>query len=231
MFKAGAGDPSDVRMDDLRQGRVGDCYLIASLQVLADRDPGVLRGMIVANANGTYTVTFADGVAVTVVPDFPADDHGLAFARNGTGAGDDRELWPMIIEKAYAQKHGGWPEIDVGYVSDTIEELSGRKATAFAGRDATVRELADRLAHGEIMTAGTLPDTALNILTGRSPGLPEPFHRGDPSDLYARLYPPTRTSCPAWTANTAPCRSSTLGIPPSPRWCSPRRSSRPAWTP
>ena len=74
------------------------------------------------NDNGTYTVTFHDGdeeVEVTVTADVPVDSDGepifAEFPYSGVDQnGSDYELWPAIIEKAYARYRGDYREIEGG---------------------------------------------------------------------------------------------------------------------
>ena len=73
---------------DIRQGGLGDCYLLSSLGETALRTPAVIQNMFIVNGDGTYTVRFYhNGVAdyVTVDSALPVDQYGrLVF--NGNGA-------------------------------------------------------------------------------------------------------------------------------------------------
>lgn len=111
---------------DIDQGSLGDCHLLASLAAIAAQDPGFIQDMITDNGNGTYTVTFyEDGepVQVTVDDHFPLDADGdSAYAE---AAGDPPELWPLIIEKAWAEYEGSYDDIDGGVTQDTLESMTG----------------------------------------------------------------------------------------------------------
>ena len=99
---------------DIEQGDVGDCYFLSSLGAIAERMPTTIESMIQSNGDGTYTVEFHDGSKpdyVTVDSEFPVDSSGtFVYADYGQSAtSPDNILWPMIIEKAYAQlSEEGW---------------------------------------------------------------------------------------------------------------------------
>lgn len=102
----GEGGPSP---DDVDQGQVGDCWLLAAYGSLASVDPGRIESLITDHGDGTYTVHFADG-DVTVDDELPykIDTDGtvrLLYAGGAVGA--STPLWPAIIEKAQAIKMGG----------------------------------------------------------------------------------------------------------------------------
>ncbi len=44
--------------NDMRQGQLGDCYFIATLGALADRNPNAVKNMFVDNNDGTFTIRF-----------------------------------------------------------------------------------------------------------------------------------------------------------------------------
>lgn len=161
----GEGDGHAVAGNDVTQGRIGNCYLVAAMIGVADRDPDLLRQMIRSNPNGTYTVRFADGVEVTVSATFPVnpnDPDRPAFASRVLGP-DDRdttdglELWPLVIEKAYAQRHGGWGDIVGGWPGATVQELVGGEHREIEVAEVELAELRRRLDGGEALTLSTLP--------------------------------------------------------------------------
>lgn len=116
--------PNDVhdgqlRPSDINQGQLLDCYLLAALSVLAEGPHG--RGRVERllttlepNAGGVNGARFyRRGFPVEVVVDeaFPCrtTKAGLLrpiFSTNKTG-----DLWPLILEKAYAKLHGSYQRI------------------------------------------------------------------------------------------------------------------------
>lgn len=122
---------------DVRQGRLGDCYFLAALASLAHSDPQLLANNITGpDESGQYQVRLyrrntsetLSPVTILVNPRFPeitnAPGRPLTYAQEG----DNRELWVLLYEKAYAQmlgnyrllNEGGWPEV-------AFEALTGRE--------------------------------------------------------------------------------------------------------
>ena len=90
----GAGGPS---MNDINQGYLGDCYLLASLSEVARQSPSTIASMLVDNGNNTYGVRFyVNGVAKYVTVDNELANGGNIFDRGPN-------LWAQLVEKAYAQ--------------------------------------------------------------------------------------------------------------------------------
>jgi hypothetical protein len=159
------GDDDAHRIDrtDLSQGRLGNCYLIAGMMAIADHDPAALQQALTRNANGTVTVRFADGTEVTVAPTVPVhpDEDRPVFAGRALDEADrdvpggGYELWPLLLEKAYAQRHGGWGDIAGGWPGQVIVELVGGEHEAFDEVDLTA--IGDHLDDGAVVTFATLP--------------------------------------------------------------------------
>jgi len=86
-----------INLEDMHQGRLGDCYLIAPLGSLVHRDPNVIKKMFVEQSGSGYTVRFADGHTVKV----PAlTDAEVAL----TGTTEGHGLWLAVMEKAIKKK-------------------------------------------------------------------------------------------------------------------------------
>lgn len=79
---------------DIKQGFVGDCYLLAVLGSMAAYAPQMILNMMKDNGT-TVTVTFPGADPVTVSKKIPVDINGNERAAGG-------ELWVQIMEKAYA---------------------------------------------------------------------------------------------------------------------------------
>lgn len=95
--------------DDIRQGEFGTCYLLATLATIASETPQWLTDHVVDFGDGTFGVMLADGPQ-WVDSRFPVD---------GVKLTPDGELWPKVVEKAYAVSkrmgyadiwNGGWPD-------------------------------------------------------------------------------------------------------------------------
>eukprot|EP00940_MAST-03C_sp_MAST-3C-sp2_P002139 g2139.t1 len=96
LFKEG------IRAGDVIQGRLGNCWFISALSVIATR-PELLSKLFVSDRHcrlGIYTVKFfKDGKWVY--------------------------LWVMLIEKAYAKLHGCYENLVSGWVDYGLRDLTG----------------------------------------------------------------------------------------------------------
>jgi len=128
--------PNGVQTADVRQGYIGDCYLAAALASVAGTRPDAVKSAIKDNGDGTYTVRFYelgwDGKKSahmeTVDADLPSYSGHAAYA-NSTEQVDGKdymELWPSVVEKAYAAWKGSYDKIGHGGQSaDVITALTG----------------------------------------------------------------------------------------------------------
>ena len=131
--------------DDVSQGALGNCYLLAALASCASSD-SLLKDLIIEDFGaggqglGLYGVKFFKRARwITVVVDdlFPCTqrDDGLwvpLFSSPSAGeqnAGGEKELWCMIVEKAWAKLHGSYEVCDGGECVDTCKYLTGGEVT------------------------------------------------------------------------------------------------------
>ena len=113
---------------DLAQGRLGDCWLIASIAALAEH-PSLVRRLFVnheINDRGKYQVRLynhhkAKFEIITIDDYLPVDWSGTpVFAKPRGG-----EIWVCLLEKAIAKAVGCWENIDGGFTSWALEVLTG----------------------------------------------------------------------------------------------------------
>lgn len=167
---SGSISPDGISPGDIAQGSLGDCYFMAGLATVAQQHPEAIWNAINDNGDGTYTVTFyqeGKPVQVTVDAEFPVreDSNGNPTgipAYAGTGSTSD-ELWPLIMEKAYAQLdkndygniEGGWPSEAVELLTGApLERLDLSASTAEATR-LQLETLQNHLNSGNYLTAAT----------------------------------------------------------------------------
>lgn len=117
----------DIEPNDIRQGQLGDCYLLSSLSSLAER-PFVVKKIFnpaEKSSYGLYSVWLnVNGLWKNVIIDdyFPCLDEnsGPAFSRaNGN------ELWVLILEKAYAKVFGSYHVIEGGNPAAALRDVTG----------------------------------------------------------------------------------------------------------
>ena len=112
---------------DVVQGELGDCYFLSVLAAFAE-DPKIISGLVDTKGKGTDNAFTANviihGEPVQVVVDdfFPvANDTKLAFAGINENSGN---IWPLILEKAWAKCNKSYEDIIPGNSADAFEFLS-----------------------------------------------------------------------------------------------------------
>lgn len=137
----GGGDAHAFAANDVNQGGLGDCYLLASLVTLANTNPGLLQSAISAKSDGTYDVSLykrsgflgMGGLkkqTVNVTSEFvvsKAWGTPMYAQDSDRDAAGNSEIWVKLIEKAYAKMHGGYKKIDGGWEEDALEVLTGKE--------------------------------------------------------------------------------------------------------
>ncbi|MCW8141251.1 MAG: hypothetical protein KIT58_20305, partial [Planctomycetota bacterium] len=176
-FVEGPGDGRDIHESDPRQGGLGNCYLISALIAVARARPEAIRAMIADRGDGTYVVTLKDvgrfwlDSRQTVDQRFPYVTQGDARAPAYAQLADHQvladgrvlhELWPMMIEKAWAQWKGGYQQTESGNPTTVYDFIGGAgKTDAFWAKDrgaaALGRALQRAQAAGKPVTLG-FPD-------------------------------------------------------------------------
>lgn len=173
-----SSDPLEVygfHPNDVSQGSFGNCFLLTSLIVMADKDQDLIDDMIgEQNPDGSYPVTFweeKDGEMVPITIDVTAEfaelegknSKGDWVSGNTAGSGDG-ELWPRLLEKAYAQ-HVGDGDIEKGLsimneggrAGVTLETLTGVKGDSTTNMgEFSIEELEEMSDGGTAITLSSL---------------------------------------------------------------------------
>jgi calpain-15 len=116
-----------IEPNDIRQGALGDCYLLCCLSTLAERPKLVERLIITEEFNhvGCYAIWLCDaGTWRSVIVDdfFPYNPSTRlpAFTKS-----NGPELWVLLLEKAYAKLFGGYDVIEGGLPQYALKDLTG----------------------------------------------------------------------------------------------------------
>jgi hypothetical protein len=169
LFLQEAGDTAAISVNDLHQGQLGDCFLIASIGELALTHPDAITKMIKVNANGTETVTlYTDKnghVANYGTTVFKATtitiDNTFSSAGVNNGATQDvlngqKEIWPQVLEKAIATLDGGYNTIaNGGNPMIVMQELTGHAASFMSAAALTIQKLQAFIAEGDLIAMDT----------------------------------------------------------------------------
>lgn len=118
---------------DATQGKLGDCWFLSALCVVAQRSYDLLGRLFVeTNRDAAYGVRlFLDGRWETVFVDelLPAtnrdDAATLAFVKSFCSVSGEQTLWASVLEKAYAKAHGSYAALSGGQISEALEALTG----------------------------------------------------------------------------------------------------------
>ena len=112
---------------DVVQGELGDCYFLSVLAAFAE-EPSIIARLIDPKgkgSDGSFTANvIIHGEPVTMVVDdeFPvANGTKLAFAGLNENSGN---VWPLILEKAWAKCNKSYEDIIPGNSADAFEFLS-----------------------------------------------------------------------------------------------------------
>ena len=107
-----------VSANDIMQGSLGDCYLLAAFSIIAHSRPELIKKMFHPDSreyreDGIYTVMlYRNGPKIITLDDrffCKRNSRQSLFARLITDPEtNEREFWPLLLEKAYAKMHGSF---------------------------------------------------------------------------------------------------------------------------
>jgi hypothetical protein len=131
MVKGGTLFRNGISGKDPEQNYIGDCYLMGAMSAVAKSEPAAIASMFTYNKkDDTYTVRLFDlkGKAhyVTIDSDLPRNGwYGYYYARSH----DPKELWPALLEKAFAKWKGSYGAIEAGVPGEAMMAITGKKST------------------------------------------------------------------------------------------------------
>ena len=145
-FVKGEGDAHAIDANDVKQGALGDCYLIAGMAAVARADPKLIEKLIQDNGDGTFDVSLYIRPDRYVRPRLVTTtvDARLAVKYSGrplyAGLGDQAdgkdEIWTALIEKALAQQKDSYDLISGSKINGdgfayggTSELLTGKRGS------------------------------------------------------------------------------------------------------
>ncbi len=191
-FVRGPGDLNDIDPNDVRQGGLGDCYLLSSLAAVARANPGLIRRLVRKVDAHSYEVTLyakdhfweeRTPHTIRVSDQFPVEANGrAAYAKPSDAGREGPELWVMLFEKAYATLEGSYADIVGGSGEEGMSLLLAGGATTHATSDYSATALGKLLyehlrAHRPVTTGTTHGNVPLwsDELKQSYPWLPDWF--------------------------------------------------------
>jgi len=185
----------DVTVTDVKQGSLGDCWLVSSLSVLSQK-PEILKRCLVTfdEEIGIYGFVFyKHGRWVPIIIDdwFPVKKKAkkapkLIFSRST----DPDETWVSLFEKAMAKLHGAYEGIVSGGTACGMVDLTGGLTRKYNPSECTKAQLKALLAqarqNGEQFFLGCSihgkEKPTNGLITGHSYGVVD-FYEGKPEYL------------------------------------------------
>jgi hypothetical protein len=160
------GDTNAISVNDIHQGAYGDCFLLSSIGEIAQNNPNFIKNMIHDNGNGTQTVTLHNLAArdflgtCTVIVNDVFDKYSVNYEAGEDVVGNQKEIWPQVIEKAVATLDGGVngslsPIADGGYPFKAMEQLTGKAASWMLPSQVTLASLAQMVSANDLITFDT----------------------------------------------------------------------------
>lgn len=116
----------NIEPNDIKQGKLGDCWFMCALASLAERPELVERLFYTKERSpeGFYQVQFCksgEWVRVTVDDYFPCFPKDTPIFSRSHG----NELWVLLLEKAYAKLHGSYSLLRGGWAAEGMMDLTG----------------------------------------------------------------------------------------------------------
>lgn len=144
-------NPEDLQPEDIDQGALADCWLLAGLGAVAGQDPEFIAEHMTLNEDGTYTVRFYDDgepVDITVdptrVPAYAGDPNG-------------QPNFATIYEKAAAEFFGGsYSDIEYDDPQRALEAITGQSSQTEGGL--SFDQIEDRMGGGPVVASSAPGD-------------------------------------------------------------------------
>ena len=163
-YKMFSGNPlfSSVgpQASDIRQGDLGDCWVLAGLGAIANDDPFALRQNVVDFDDGTYGVRLGNNF-YRVDNDLPVDSASSTHPVYAD-LGAQNSMWAAIVEKSYAfyrtgansysSIEGGW-SVDVNRAFGATS-TGDRAIDTYANATALANDIFNHWNHYDAVTVG-----------------------------------------------------------------------------
>ena len=163
MIEAGRIDP-----DAIKQGKLGDCYFLSVLSVMANYQHRLKKLIISQKIEKTSCYCIALNISgiweLVLIDDFIPCWKGAnqpCFARSFKN-----EIWVMLMEKAFAKVSGGYANLIRGFTNETMQMLTGAPTkTHYLGRSSNPDKISkkelyrlfkDSIQNGFICTASSI---------------------------------------------------------------------------
>lgn len=123
----GPNGVDSISIRDIRQGYIGNCWIMAAISALAEHQDRV-DDIMISNGfeeNGIYAMNmYSLGVPFTQIVDdwMPIRPSGNTLY---AGLGQDGSYWAAIVEKMFAKWYGNWEHLVGGWMNLAVSALNG----------------------------------------------------------------------------------------------------------
>lgn len=111
----------NVTPTNLKQGQLGDCYILGSMSVIANNPANITR--LMEDKGDSADVWLCDSGCwrqIRLKKTFPVSGSRPQFASS-----KDNCIWQMVLEKAFACMYKGYDRLELGHSSVALRELTG----------------------------------------------------------------------------------------------------------
>ncbi len=164
-------------INDLRQGKVSNCYMLASTTSLVNFDPQLIKKCIRDNGDGSVTVRLFKPTQRTDsprVPCFVRIPKAIPKLVMGGDILSSGALWMQLIERAAAQvgmfreDRSGYQSLWYGNGDEWLAILTGTSRSSVAMNDDLFDEIMHAKEKGRIYHAGTKDDAGPGMNSGHA---------------------------------------------------------------
>ena len=123
-------DHGNITPGDINQGYLGNCWVMAAVSALAERNNRITKFMVsdeIDKKAGIYAMNmYVLGVPFTMIIDdyLPLHNGKVILAE----LGKDGSVWGALVEKAFAKYYGNWEHLVAGDTSVAVSALNGSPA-------------------------------------------------------------------------------------------------------
>jgi len=160
--------PSGPGATDVRQGALGDCWLLAGLGAIARANPQAIRQNVVDFDDGTYGVRLGNRFyrVDNELPVWSATSTDPAYA----GLGAQNSMWVAVVEKAYASYRtgaGAYASLEGGWSVDVNRAFGSTTAGArrigdYGSATALANDIYNRFISHQAVTIGFVNPTDIS---------------------------------------------------------------------
>ena len=147
--------------DDIKQGSLGDCWILAGLSATASKNANAIRQTVADLGDGTYAVKLG-GSYYRVDGDLPTGGFWQGYSLTNAQTGAEKSLWVPIVEKAYAfhRKEGAntYASLKGGWSVEALRALGATDASISwynkPNGQAALNYIAQQLGEGKVVGLG-----------------------------------------------------------------------------